>query len=75
MAVVHRRHTWSLVSDSNLDHTERQTLIVNVRPLSYDSHEENTVVTPNVTHVVIIKRILVLGFASELSSVRQGRTR
>jgi hypothetical protein len=58
------------VSDSNLDRTERQILKINVRPLSYDNHEENTVVTPSVKHVVIIKRILVLGFASELSSVR-----
>jgi hypothetical protein len=58
------------VSDSNLDHTERHILNVNVRPLSHDNHEENTVVTPSVTHVVIIKRILDLGFASELSSVK-----
>jgi hypothetical protein len=58
------------VSDSNLDHTERQILKINVRPLSYDSHEENTVVTLSVSHVVIIKRNLVLAFASDLSSVR-----
>ena len=58
------------MSDSNLDHTERQILNVNVRPLSYDNHEENIVVTPSVTHVVIIKRIFDLGFASEPSSVR-----
>jgi len=38
--------------------------------LPSDNHEENTVVTPSVTQVAIIKRVLALGFTSELSSVK-----